>query len=84
MISNYKKTKREKNTKEVRALSQRGQRGGGRRGQSGSRGMMGGPKSVGPSGQCICPNCNTIIPHQVGIPCYNQMCPNCGTKMTRK
>ena len=83
MISNYKKTKREKNTKEVRALSQRGRKDGSRRGKSGGRGMMGGPKSAGPSGQCVCPNCNTTVPHQVGVPCYNQTCPKCGAKMTR-
>ena len=65
----------------MRVLSRRG---GGRRGQSGGRGIMGGPKSAGPSGQCICPNCNTTVPHQVGIPCYNQTCPKCGAKMTRK
>jgi len=67
----------------VRVLSQRGQRGGGRRGQSGGRGRMGGSKAAGPGGQCICPNCNTTAPHQVGVPCYNQTCPNCGAKMTR-
>jgi len=68
----------------VRTLNQRGRRGGDRRGQSGGRGRMGGPISAGPSGQCICPNCKTTISHQVGIPCYNQTCPNCGAKMNRK
>ncbi|MHA1488350.1 MAG: hypothetical protein ACTSRI_01695 [Promethearchaeota archaeon] len=60
-----------------------GRRGGGRRDQKGGRGGMGGPKAAGPSGSCICPNCKTTIPHQVGVPCYNQICPNCGAKMTR-
>jgi len=64
-------------------LSQRGRRGGGRRGQRGGRGQMGGSKAAGPGGQCICPNCNTTVPHQVGVPCYNKTCPKCGAKMTR-
>jgi hypothetical protein len=68
----------------VRQLSRRGQRRGGRKAGNGGRGRMGGPKSAGPTGHCICPNCNTTINHQTGIPCYSQTCPNCGIKMTRK
>ena len=67
----------------MKLLSQRGRRGGGRRGQRGGRGQMGGSKAAGPGGQCICPNCNTTVPHQVGVPCYNKTCPKCGAKMTR-
>jgi predicted DNA-binding protein (UPF0251 family) len=46
------------------------------------RGRMGG-FGLGPSGECICPNCGTRAPHQRGIPCYKQKCPKCGTLMTR-
>jgi hypothetical protein len=51
---------------------------GGGRGQ----GRMGG-KGLGPGGYCRCPSCGTKVPHQQGIPCYQQSCPKCGTKMTR-
>jgi len=67
----------------VKKLSQRGRRGGSRRGQSGGRGQMGGSKAAGPGGQCICSNCKTTVPHQIGVPCYIQTCPKCGAKMTR-
>jgi len=53
------------------------------RGNKGGRGRMGGPNAAGPGGSCICPNCGKIIPHQVGRPCYQVSCPNCGTKMVR-
>ncbi|MDQ7032306.1 MAG: 4Fe-4S binding protein [Desulfonauticus sp.] len=33
---------------------------------------------------CICPRCKTIIPHQRGIPCYQTICPQCGSPMTRQ
>ena len=59
-------------------MSGRG-RGGGR----GTRGRMGGPYAAGPGGDCVCPNCGNRMPHQAGIPCYNQKCPKCGTKMVR-
>ena len=35
-------------------------------------------------GNCICPNCNTKVPHQRGTPCYMMACPECGTKMVRE
>jgi len=53
-------------------------------GQGGTgRGRMGGPKAAGPGGNCVCPNCNTRAPHQIGVPCMNQKCPKCGTRMIR-
>ena len=33
---------------------------------------------------CICPVCNTLVPHQIGMPCYQTACPNCGALMTRQ
>ena len=53
-------------------------RGGGGRGRG-----RGGGSGLGPGGECICPNCNYKAPHQLGVPCYNQRCPKCGTLMTR-
>lgn len=49
----------------------------------GGRGGMGGPNAAGPGGKCVCPNCGKKVSHQTGIPCYNQKCPKCGTKMIR-
>lgn len=53
-------------------------------GRGGGRGRMRGTRpGAGPSGNCVCPNCDTRVPHQVGTPCYKLNCPNCGTKMVR-
>ena len=56
--------------------------GGGGRGQG--RGRMGGPFAAGPGGFCICPSCNTAVPHIPGQPCSQTACPKCGTHMTRQ
>ncbi|MHC1611231.1 MAG: hypothetical protein ACXQTW_06520 [Candidatus Methanospirareceae archaeon] len=46
------------------------------------RGRMGG-SGLGPGGECRCPNCGYTMPHQTGVPCYQQTCPKCGSKMVR-
>ncbi|MCD6478058.1 MAG: DUF134 domain-containing protein [Candidatus Aenigmarchaeota archaeon] len=46
------------------------------------RGRMGG-FGAGPTGDCVCPKCGYRMPHQRGVPCYQQKCPKCGTPMTR-
>jgi predicted amidophosphoribosyltransferase len=38
---------------------------------------------LGAGGYCICPKCTTKIRHQAGIPCQEEKCPNCGSKMLR-
>ena len=54
-------------------------------GRGGGRGRMGGTKpGAGPAGECVCPSCDTTIPHQVGLPCYQVECPKCGASMVRK
>ena len=59
------------------------QRSGGGIGQGGAgKGRKGGC-GTGPGGECICPKCKTIAPHTLGTPCIEQVCPNCGSKMTR-
>ena len=35
-------------------------------------------------GFCICPECGEKIPHQNGLACKEEKCPNCGTKMMRE
>lgn len=62
-------------------MSGRGRRGGGR---GGGRGRQGGPYAAGPGGSCICPNCGTQVPHQIGVPCTDQTCPKCGSRLTRQ
>jgi predicted amidophosphoribosyltransferase len=39
---------------------------------------------MGVGGQCLCPKCETKIPHERGIPCQDMKCPRCGTKMLRE
>lgn len=63
----------------------RGQRSDGRgmgrgRGRQGPmRGRMGNiPEN------CICPQCSATVPHQMGVPCFQTACPNCGSAMTRQ
>ena len=59
----------------------RGHRRG--QGQGRGKGRMGG-FGAGPGGNCVCPNCGTVVPHQVGVPCVEMKCPNCGSPMTRE
>jgi hypothetical protein len=54
----------------------RGDRGTGRTG--------GNRPGAGPGGDCLCPNCGTTVPHQVGTPCNQISCPKCSTAMVRK
>ena len=35
-------------------------------------------------GFCLCLHCNTKIPHQPGVPCRENVCPQCGKKMIRE
>jgi len=58
-------------------------RGAGRTGKGSGR-MGGTNPGSGTIGNCICPNCQTRIPHQVASPCYNLSCPKCGTKMVKE
>lgn len=57
---------------------------GGGRGQGRGPGRMGGPKSAGPNGNCVCPNCRHKVNHKIGQPCYDIKCPKCGKAMTRE
>ncbi len=61
----------------------RGARAGRGLGRSGGQGRMGG-QGLGPGGNCVCPSCGTIVPHEAGTPCYDISCPKCGTKMVRQ
>ena len=33
---------------------------------------------------CICPACNTKVPHKKGTPCFQTKCPDCGSSMLRQ
>lgn len=46
------------------------------------RGRMGG-NGLGLNGECRCPKCGYIMMHSRGVPCYQQTCPKCGSRMTR-
>ena len=56
---------------------------GGGRGLGRGRGV-GGRLGAGPGGECVCPSCGEIVPHQRGIPCSQVSCPKCGTLMMRR
>ena len=53
------------------------------RGRGSGRGRMGGPLAAGPGGECVCPSCGHSVKHKIGVPCSQQKCPKCGTRMTR-
>ncbi len=52
-------------------------------GRGPGRGRMGG-FAAGPGGSCICPKCGAKDVHQIGVPCYQQKCPKCGSSMKRE
>jgi predicted Fe-Mo cluster-binding NifX family protein len=58
-------------------------RGVGRGIGGGRRWGRGGVSGLGPIGECVCPGCGTRMPHQAGIPCFEQQCPRCGAGMRR-
>lgn len=39
---------------------------------------------IGDRGYCICTKCGEKIPHQAGIPCREEKCPQCSAKMVVK
>jgi hypothetical protein len=57
---------------------------GGGRGIGAGRGSAGRPWGAGPGGNCVCPSCGAMVPHERGVPCTGQDCPKCGTKMVRQ
>ena len=45
--------------------------------------MEGNRSGAGPGGKCVCSSCGHIMPHAVGVPCYQISCPKCGQQMVR-
>ena len=39
---------------------------------------------LGRHGFCICPRCGARTPHERGVPCQEDRCPDCGAKMLRE
>jgi hypothetical protein len=54
-----------------------------RRGMGRGQNRRPGGFGLGPSGECVCPQCGKRIPHRLGVPCYQEKCPECGATMTR-
>ena len=50
------------------------------------RGFLGDERRfrMGPVGECWCSSCDKGFKHVRGEPCFNRICPDCGSKMTRK
>lgn len=64
-----------------------GGRGMGGGGMGGGRGMGGGGMGgggMGASGSCLCPKCGGRFPHQPGVPCMQERCPQCGVALVRE
>lgn len=57
--------------------------GMGQGGQQG-RGRAREPSVAGPGGNCVCPGCGHVEPHEAGIPCLRKQCPKCGAAMVRE
>lgn len=38
----------------------------------------------GKGGNCVCPKCETTIPHRRGVRCQDERCPECNAKMLRE
>jgi len=62
-----------------------GRRGGGMGRELGAGRRRSG-RSYGPGRpeNCICPFCNTILPHKKGRPCFQLQCPKCGKYLLRQ
>jgi hypothetical protein len=56
---------------------------GRKRGWGKGRGRAGRGREGG-TGNCICPACRQVVPHEPGVPCFQRRCPSCGAPMMRQ
>jgi len=52
-------------------------------GRGAGQGRRAGFRAASPGGYCICPNCGTKLPHELGVSCSQLTCPKCGAHLTR-
>jgi len=71
---------------EVKDMNTKGRgRGRGGRGQGGrGLGRIGGSFASETVGYCVCPQCGHSQPHERGFPCFELVCPKCGTPLVRQ
>jgi hypothetical protein len=41
-------------------------------------------QGMGSGGYCVCPKCDYRAPHRRGVPCQEERCPTCDTKLLRE
>jgi len=41
-------------------------------------------QNMGSAGNCICPKCGHKTSHRRSVPCQEEKCPECGSKMLRE
>ena len=40
--------------------------------------------TMGAGGYCVCVSCGYRKPHEAGVPCMEEKCPNCGKVLMRE
>jgi predicted Fe-Mo cluster-binding NifX family protein len=72
-------TRRQKGPGQGTGPGRKGQRRGG-----GGRAADATPGAAASRGACVCPHCGHLTPHERGVPCTQNKCPQCWAVMTRQ